>query len=392
MQKFDVEALNNIPIRDVLELLGTEANTDSKKNVRCFNVEKHKDNDRHPSMAIYDKTNSCKCFTCNIYGKPINVVKEAIGGDFKRACEILHSQFNIPYLSNQPSSKTFVYKKQTQIQQPSIKYIYFDPNIQEAKIDKLAPYVEQYNKLSKAQRLKLIYSTIHRFSLTTNQTPKNRYYLDRGIENLDLISNIGFLGYNDIKRLELMLATNFPMEDLVDFKVFNSKRQDWNYSYNVTVVSAPDLYSNLITGFWLRLINPSPKGLKELYISCSDIVSALPFGLDNNALKKCKKIVVAEGHIDALSMRHFFPNTDTAIISFGGVFNPQKELLTLLKDKMVYLCFDKDEAGINGEEFLSKQLSLLNIHHQKLIWDVNDGKDINELLKANKLDTIRLIA
>ena len=56
------------------------------------------------------------------------------------------------------------------------------------------------------------------------------------------------------------------------------------------------------------------------------------------------------------------------------------------------LCFDKDEAGINGEKSLSEKLSLLNIKNYSLTWDIANGKDLNDLLLANKMNSIKLKA
>lgn len=79
-------------------------------------------------------------------------------------------------------------------------------------------------------------------------------------------------------------------------------------------------------------------------------------------------------------------------ISFAGTFSFREEILTVFKDKRVMLCFDKDEAGINGEKSLSEKLSLLNIKNYSLTWDIADGKDLNDLLLADKMGSIKLIA
>ena len=95
----------------------------------------------------------------------------------------------------------------------------------------------------------------------TEQSKKENYYKGRGI-NIPL-DKIGFLSYGDIKSLEKSLLRYFPLEDLVRFKVFNKNRAGWNYSYDVAIVPFFDLYSDLITGFSVRVLKPQQQRCKR---------------------------------------------------------------------------------------------------------------------------------
>ena len=384
--KFDIESLNHIPIIDVLEKLGAIQERD-KKIIHCFNIINHKNNDKNASMAIYEKTNSCHCFACGVSGKPTNVAKLVLG-DFKKACEFLHNSFNIPLLSGDE-----VRIKQEFLRQRarSKNYLYFEKDREHVELSSLEPYLKQYERLNKAQRLKLLYSFIYRFSLTTNQAKKKAYYLQRGIEKLSLVEDLGFLSYKDIKELESLLLKNFPLEDLRKFKVFHKEKEAWNYAFNVAVIPNFDLYSNLLTGFSLRAIDSTYKGVKEVNINCNDICPILPFNLTYAKLKLCEKVILCEGHIDALSGGQYYKQDGKALfVSFGGAFCIKEEVLTLLKGKKVFICFDKDEAGLRGQNALSKSLSLLEINHSILTWDNHLGKDLNDLLKANQMSSIKV--
>ncbi|MDV6114818.1 toprim domain-containing protein [Campylobacter jejuni] len=387
--KYDIERLNNIPIMDVLESLGAISDK-NKRIVHCFNITAHKNNDHNASLGIYESTNTCHCFACGVGGNPVNVVKTMFNGNFKDACEYLHSQFNIPFLDGIQAT----YKKMFEKPKPKAKdYVFFDPNKKYVEVEKLAPFVQNYPTLTKAQKLKLIYTTIYRFSLSTEQKVKNLYYLKRGIKDLSLVEKIGFLNFNNIKELENLLKEYFPMEDLIEFKIFSKEKQAWKYAFNVTFVPNFDLYSNMVVGFSLRAIDSTYNGAKEVNISCGNIVFAMPFGLENKLLKECEKIVITEGHIDCLSARNYYKqDSKTLFISFAGTFSFREEILTVFKDKRVMLCFDKDEAGINGEKSLSEKLSLLNIKNYSLTWDIADGKDLNDLLLVNKMNSIKLKA
>ncbi|WP_270993442.1 toprim domain-containing protein [Campylobacter upsaliensis] len=382
--KFDVESLNHIPIIDVLEKLGAIQERD-KKIIHCFNIINHKNNDKNASMAIYEKTNSCHCFACGMSGKPVNLVK-LILGDFKKACEYLHSAFNIPYLNGVKTTLREEFLKAR-----SKNYFYFDENKDYVELSNLEPYLVKYHTLSQTQKLKLVYSFIYRFSLTTNQAKKKAYYLQRGIEKLSLVEDLGFLSYKDIKELEALLLKNFPLQDLRKFKVFHKEKEAWNYAFNVAVIPNFDLYSNLLTGFSLRAIDSTYKGVKEVNINCNDICPILPFNLTYAKLKLCEKVILCEGHIDALSGGQYYKQDGKALfVSFGGAFCIKEEVLTLLKGKKVFICFDKDEAGLRGQNALSKSLSLLEINHSVLTWDNHLGKDLNDLLKANQMSSIKV--
>ncbi|EAL8137320.1 DNA primase [Campylobacter coli] len=387
--KYDLEGLNNIPIMDVLESLGAISDR-NKKIIHCFNITAHKNNDHNASLGVYENTNTCHCFACGVGGNPVNVVKIMFNGNFKEACEYLHTQFNIPFLDGVQAT----YKKAFEKPKPKAKdYVFFDPNKEYVEVEKLLPYVQSYSKLTKAQRLKLIYTTIYRFSLSTEQKAKNLYYIKRGIREISLVKKIGFLSFDNIKDLENLLKKYFPMEDLIEFKIFSREKQVWKYAFNVAFVPNFDLYTDMIVGFSLRVIDSTYNGAKEVNISCGNIVFATPFGLENKPLKECEKVVITEGHIDCLSAKSYYKqDSKTLFISFAGTFSFREEILTVFKGKRIMLCFDKDEAGLNGEKSLSEKLNLLNIENHSLTWDIVDGKDLNDLLLADKMGSIKLIA
>lgn len=385
--RYDLEALSNLNIKDVLEALGASPSNNNKM-WHCFNIAAHKDSDRNASMAIYEQTNSCRCFTCGISGKAVSVAKAYFNDNFKEACEFLHSKFNVPTLDNNPAKQIKV--QQTKIQQTKPKFMEFDTQKTFTQVGELDEFIKLYPKLSDIQKLKLIYTSLYRFSLKTNQDKKEAYYLKRGIKKLHLVDKIGFLTYLDVQNLQNYLLENFPIEDLIRFKMFSAQRKTFNYAFNIAVVPNFDLYSNMVTGFSFRSIDSTYKGAKEVNVSCSDIVYPMPFGLEYEALKNCEWIWLCEGHIDCLSLRQYYESSNkVCFIAFNGIFAYKKEFLTLLKNKQrVVLSFDKDAAGINGEKALSESLNALRIFNLSAQWDFNDGIDINDLLIANKLNTL----
>ncbi|KPH51488.1 hypothetical protein HPU229336_06310 [Helicobacter pullorum] len=381
--KFNLEALKNIPILEVLSSFGI--NQIKGKFVTCLNYKSHNNNDHKPSMYVNMKQNTCKCFACNLGGNSIEIAKFAFNGDFKKACEFLHSQFNIPFLDNSIITSGFT-APSFKAPKKEVQYMNFlrDKQYQSLKVAELMPKYKQEDRLGK---LKILYSFVYRYSLMTNQAKKEEYYKNRGIQAP--LDKIGFLSYADVKSLEKSLISFFPLEDLTSFKIFNKNRVGWNYGYDIAIVPCFDLYSDLITGFSVRSLNPNNRGAKELNVFCSDIVYPMPFNLTNENLRNKDFIWICEGHIDALSGISSSKREDVCFISFAGVYTYKDEILGLLRGKNVMICFDNDTAGKQGGMELGDKLKKLGVNTFIASWD-NNYNDLNDLLKANALADIKL--
>lgn len=383
--KYDLDKLKTIPIGEVLASIGADYAIQSNgKLMHCFNIEAHKNQDKKASLAIYAKTNSCHCFACGLSGGPIEMAKMAFNGDFKKACEWLHTAWNIPFLdaSSYKEIKPNVPKRTLTLKE---KVKHFEPQ-KEFKNIVLREIFSQYKESSKDMRLKMVYTFIYRYSLMTEQSKKEAYYKSRGITCDTKI--IGFLAWNDVTRLETELAKYFPLEDLQEFKIFSKKKYGWNYSRNVTVVPCFDLYTDLISGFSLRAISGESK-IKELNINCSDIEIPLPFNLKYSTLKEKEWIWITEGHIDALSGMTKNKKENVDFCSFAGVWAYKEEVLGLFKNKKVIVAFDKDIAGKNSEATLVAKLLHLGIETYIANWS-EEVNDLNDLLKLNALNTINV--
>ena len=387
--KFDLERLNTIPILRVLEALGaTKTHLNRGKVISCPNKSEHSNLDNNPSMSVQEKHNICKCFACGLAGKPVTIATKMLG-DFKKGCEFLHSYFSIPFLDDNSTYKRDYIQTYIAYSEPKINYILFDNQREYKEIGKLAPFMSNYRSYSKEARLKLIYTTIYRFSLDTNQSKKIDYYKSRGIENQKNLEKIGFIGdFNDISNLERLLIKYFSINDLIEFKIFHKEKRGWNYQANMVVVPLFDLYSNMVTGFNLRNTMDNSK-VKELNVFCSNIITPMPFGLTNEALKSKTSFWITEGHIDSLSCMEQNKNEKIGFIGISGVYVIKLEHLGLFKNKSVVLSFDKDDAGKKGMNRLIPYLKELGIPIYTAVWK-SDHKDLNDLKKANLLNTIEV--
>jgi len=435
---FDIEALNEIPIQRVIEALGGRFPKDrepsvSQYNMHCCNSGFHNNYDNKPSMTVWKEINSCICHVCGTKGKPVSIAT-AMLGDFKEACTWLHDTFNIPYkngyLNNNYYRKPKVFKKAVVDSSP--KYLSFEPKKRFKHIE-IKEYVGKYEELGKKQRLKLLYTFIYRYSLTTKRDKLLDYYKKRGIKKNPHLDKIGFLSKKDVDSLMKKLLKVFPAEDLVEFGVINDTEHkshplEWKNLINIAVIPSFDIYTDLVEGFMLRPVDDSNawfKG-KEKRLSVPSIAKPLPFGIGFRLLSKKCDIYITEGHIDALSLPSSY-----CFIAAPGVNTFEDEQLGLLKGRNIKLVFDQDEAGQKAAwgyfevSFLDQKMTILKSQkddlegmkrifesqgidiqirehegfRDKLLkagaksvevvsWDSELGKDVNELLLNKHLDKV----
>ncbi len=396
--QFDIEALKEIPLEDILELLGarkaSSANHSKTIPMHCF-CGFHKNGDKHPSLIVWKDKNICKCMVNpEIKGDGINIVKNILfDGDFKQACIWLHENFGIPYLEN----NDYEYQQKTNsIKNKHISLKVKKPPKEHKKIECIKintfkeidykQYLSLYKKLQPQQKLKLLYSYIYDYSLKTDQSKKEEYYSKRNIKNCDYIKRIGTLNKADILNLTKNLLNTFPQEDLIEFKIINPAdhpKHPLEFKYitkeSFCVVPSFELNNTLINGLILRATQTYEwQKAKEFQISMPNTLIPIPFPFSREDIHK-NKILITEGHIDALSIAQFLKK-EYACLAVPGIYNAKEEYLCLFKDKDVYIAFDQDDAGILGAKKLIEKLDKYTNKITLLEWEKGFGKDLNELL------------
>lgn len=390
--RYDTERLDAIPIEDVLEALGAERIGNTRK-FRCFNKAAHKSHDKSASMSIHPKDNYCNCFGCNTGGSPVSLVTAKMGGDFKEACEWLHDTFRIPFKSGDEEA---AYDKNKTETAKTPEYILFDKTRQftSVYVDEWLPH---YSKLNDERRLKLVYSTIYKFSLQTDQRAKTLYHVGRGIDQSHpMLSKIGYLSAADIKVLGGFLEKKFPKEDLIRFNLFSPMDHEyypgtWKYwsKTGFCVVPSTDLYTNMCNGFMLRNTdsNLDKKKPKEVQVSRPDISYPLPFGLTRELLLSDPSIPIYgnEGYIDGLSL-----GKEKMFIASTGVHGLKEKIFKLLENREFRVTFDMDNAGIRAVKGYSTVTPKKSVGDKKRVStkyfiDTDDGtKQKNRYLSALK--------
>ena len=347
--RYDTEKLDSIPIDEVLEALGAERIGTSKK-FRCFNKDAHKSNDKSASLVMDPHKNYCKCFGCDSGGAPVSLVTGKMNGDFKEACEWLHNTFNIPFLDGAENRipQSFGTKAK------EIEYLSFDQERKYHSVN-VEDWLPHYDKLNDERRLKLIYTTIYRFSLSTDQRAKLAYHAGRGIDvDHPLLQTIGYLSSQDLKKLGSHLERTFPKQDLIRFNLFSSVDQEyypgtWKYwsATGFAVAPSTDLYSDMCNGFMLRNTdaNLDKRKPKEIQVCCSETSFPLPFGLTRELLLSNQAIPIHgnEGYIDGLSL-----GKEKLFVASTGVHGLKEKMFGLLKGREFRIAYDMDNAGIRA--------------------------------------------
>jgi len=432
---FNIEALEAIPVNEVVIALGGSYPKDSEPgtkqfNMHCCNGAFHKEGDKKPSLTIWKGKNICKCHVCGTAGNSISVAKQMYKGDFKEACKWLHETFSIPYKSGssyKPQVKKFEKPKPKQIE-----YERFDASLGFSHIE-VKEFINKYKMLNKEQKLKLVYTYIYRFSLSTDRKALETYYASRKVDKSPHIGKIGFLSTKDIKNLNTKIEKLFPLEDLVEFGILNDASHQyyplqWKQIKNCLVTPAFSIYTDLVEGMMLRPIDNSNKWFKgkESRLSVPSILKPMPFGVGYKLLTRDCDIYITEGHIDAFSLPENY-----CFIATPGVQAFEQEQLGVLQGRNIKLVFDQDDAGQQAAwgfttlEFLGQTLTILDsqredleatvrllksqnikisqVHHEgfrdKLLkagaksvevitWDKNLGKDVNDLLINKNLSKV----
>lgn len=331
------------------------------KLFHCFNQNAHKNNDNKASLSVYN--NRCYCFACGFSGNAIDVVKHIKSLDYKEAKAFLENR-NLGGLTKQ---KEQVYVK------PEIKEISYKKEIMQCKIN---DYLHKYNDMSKAQKYKSVLTYIYRYSLMEkNHCNKKKYYEGR---KLFKNNDIGYISNNF--NLQKKLLSNFPIEDLIEFKIFNENGKI-RINYDVAVVPLFEINTNICNGLMIRNLFKST--CKEINFSNSLICPCYPYNFANAIRHKSNVIYVCEGHIDALSLIEKKRNA----IGLSGAFNFNVSLLSYLKGKTIVLALDNDEAGIAARKKIREKLQSIEATVVDFSWS-NNSKDINELLVNNALNNI----
>ena len=359
--------------------------------------------------------------SCGFYGDLIAVYAEKYGLKYGQALNILADEFNIDFTVDEvhiEGTKEIAQKPKIVLEEKvfvpkEVEYISFDGTRPYVKITDIENFMEKYPSMTEEQQFKMIATSIYRFSLTTKQWGKDKYFKSIGIERKNKLltekiamidSYLGFLFVTDIPEMMKHLQKLFPKEDLIKYGVMHDENHYFANQFKVgvedglVVVPNFDLYTNMCTGLKFRKTKLRTRtdkktneiivdSIKEPEFSYGRIANPLPYHLTRVAmLDKSISFRFFEGQKDLHSMPSKRGVCDIAIPGVNGI---KEEMLGLFTGRNVELYFDQDSAGQEGAEKLKELLEKAGVNVTAKAWDSSLGVDVNDVLRNGNIQSIR---
>lgn len=266
-----------------------------------------------------------------------------------------------------------------------IEYEVFNKS-QQYKVVDIRKFFDSYTMMNQKQKFMMIVTVLYLISKETKQWGKENYLKSRKLDLVDkynqLCKELGYLHASDITATVNYLKHRFGEDDLIEFGILNEKGKFKHHcEEGFVVIPNFDLYTNMVTGLKLRntkLAEWQNKGLKEPELSFGRIANPLPNGLTRDALLDAQKqFRFFEGKMDSSSIPADSRFCDIAIPGVNGISDQQ---LGYFKQRVVYICFDMDKAGIKHAEILKAKLEQAGAIAIIIQWDSILGNDVNEVL------------
>jgi DNA primase len=368
--------------------------------IRCC---KHEDSEcprqgKRASLNVNVQSGWFECKSCGFKGGIIDIAQMLIGhnASYRESLQYLADIAGVTL-----GESTYTKPKPLPKAPPKpIEYVIYDNDRRFVEVN-IEAFMPKFTQMTEAQQYKMVLTSIYRASLLTDQTPKQKFYKNRGIHNsTHNISMIGFIPKNDSsfwKPIEQM----FGLEVLIKFGFYQPADAQWHpmaWKFgggDVCFIPSFDLYTDLLSGAMLRPLIKPKKGQKEFSLNQPKLVFPIPFKLTKEILMSDKPIWITEGSVDGLSL-----GDEVDFASIPGVNGLPDELLGLFQGKKVILAFDQDRAGQQAalgytddmdkfHDGLKQRLEKAGAAFVSVArWNIELGKDLNDLLQNGHLHTI----
>lgn len=327
----------------------------------------HGDDEKNPNLSYNSKTNTVKCWVCNVTGDLINFVvqKENFEKlDFPKveAAKFILDKLNIPYLRTTTNELTEEQRAKLTKENEERK------RQREEKI-KLAEEEERKNREKTIKRL-------------TIKAPILSEYLNENMFEDFIIKNMEqiFILNNGDVSLELSKWMNLYTGWDTTQNSFAILNRDFDKCYNIKHREKYE-WDNINKKFLTTRIE------KGKWVSASN-ASIFPFPLEYfKTHKEDEPIIITEGEKDALNLLSYGINC----LTLGGVSTEWKDYKYLLQNRKVYIWFDNDKGGYIGaiERYLEIK-EVTNEVYITLFYDLNNALpnkyDISDYLKDRKFN------
>ncbi|MDR0984499.1 MAG: DNA primase [Ruminococcus sp.] len=331
----EIKSANNI--KEIAESYGCRFNNANRCPCPLHNG---KDN----NFAVYEDTNTFRCYVCGEGGDVVRFIEKIEGFDFIEAIELLAKRAGIKFEDSAEKNN-----KKT---------------------------ILEINKFSANYFFKCL--------LKTKGVPLN-YLYNRGIGNLTIKTFA--LGYSD-GNLHFELAKKFSQKDIADSglcRTYNSGGKFYDFFRNRIIFPIQNAKGDVI-GFGGRSLDETnPKYInthENIVYKKRENLYGMNFAKNvlKNILKsdaKDKPIILCEGYLDVISLHQ--SGFNTAVAGLGTALTEEQVKLVKKSTSNVVLCYDSDSAGIKATRRAIEMFSKAEILPK--IIDTNPAKDPDEYIR-----------
>lgn len=332
-----VSTLDDLCVYDVAERLGIEI---VRNHALCFMHDDH-----HPSMVFKKSNNSWKCFVCGVGGHSIELVKRYKDYSFQESCIWLARNFNIEI----PETKNVKLRK--------------------VAARKVSSKVEETPKIVDEEVLSWIVRNAGLSELARHFLFEERKYSEDVVRSM----NIGSISDGD--KFVAVVTKVFSKERCIKAGVLIEYGSKLLPVFRVPCLLFPyyDIYGN-IRNIQSRFLGKLEKGDKRRFNNCKGLT---PLMFNMPVLKSSErydKIYVAEGVTDCLA----YLSERKKAIALPGAGSFRAEYAQYLKDKILFIYVDKDEAGRSLLEKMNVALKKVGNRIHNIRKDT-EHKDYSEL-------------
>jgi P4 family phage/plasmid primase-like protien len=336
------------------EFLETHYNITFKRNKAVCPF--HGDDEKSPNFSYAPKLNTCKCFVCEEGGDLINfIVKFKNITKLQACCEILDLS-NIPY--QHPNNKETTVETAQEIEQRKKEF-----EESQAKREAKRQSKEKELLIAKQNAINSMNKKAPIFSKTYDDEIFNlAIEADHIFPNLPAMDDKWieqYIGYDNKHKSFCILNR---LEDGTTFNIKHREKFVYDFENKKHL-------SQRVAGKWLSNIDST--------------TYAFPY--DYFAQHEDERVFIVEGEKDALNLLSY----DINVLTLGGVSNSWTDHKEILKDKIVYIWFDNDNAGYksaieryNEISDVAKEVYIVLFYH--INPSLANKYDISDFIKDQK--------
>ncbi len=271
--------------------------------------------DTKASFSYAPKINTCKCMSCEAGGDLINFIVAYKNVSKLQACMEILDRLNICYTRPGEKETTVETKEEREKREKE-----FEEQKKKNEAKKLAKQKELESLKAKA------------INSMTKKAPifqKNLDFFEHHKEISSMIYNKSdtflkwidlYLGY-DNKHDSICILNRILDKDKTTFNIKHRQKYQWDGQKHT---------DKRVNGKWISHIDAT--------------TYAFPYDYFIQKSKDDDIVFLTEGEKDALNLLSY----DINVLTLGGVSTSWKNHKQLLKDKIVYIWFDHDNAGYEG--------------------------------------------